>query len=108
MDIDVWSATGAAIGLFIVLALLTIAVLLPYRMRFSLSARSIVAILDSRRAADPVGAEEAYREVALRYEAMYDFNAARIRPLFWAFRAAIVCLVADVALWIVVLERGTP
>jgi hypothetical protein len=106
MDIEVWSATGGAIGLFIVLALLTLAVLLPYRMRFSLSASSIIEILDSRREVDPVTAEEAYREVALRHEAMYDFNAVQIRHLFWAFRLAIVCLVAEVAVWIVVLWRG--
>jgi hypothetical protein len=106
VQIEVWSVTAAAIGLFIVLALLTLAVRLPYRMRFSLSASSMIEIVDSRRDVDPVTTQEAHREVALRHEAMYDFNAIQIRRLLWAFRLAIVCLVAEVALWIVVLWRG--
>jgi hypothetical protein len=87
-------------------ALLTLAILFPYRMRFSISAREMFAILDERsREQDPVPATEALREVALRHEAMYDFNSARIRILLWCFRGAIVCLVAQVAFWIVVLWR---
>jgi hypothetical protein len=108
-DFEIWSAAGGAIALFVVLALLTLAVLLPYRMRFSLSAASIIDIVDSRAndpGAGPVTPREAYREIALRNEAMYDFNAKRIRALLWCFRLAIVCLVGEVALWIVVLARG--
>ena len=49
--------------------------------------------------------EEAYRELALRYEAMYDFNALRVRVLMWFFRIAILCLVGEIGSWIVVLWR---
>lgn len=98
--------TGAAIASLIVTALLTLAVLLPYRMRFSISAREMLGILDERNRDDqPVPGTEALREVALRHEAMYDFNSTRIRVLLWCFRGAIVCLVAQVAVWIVVLWR---
>ena len=73
-------------------------------MRFSVSAREMLGVVDERAPEDPVRAPEAYREVALRYEAMYDFNARWIRRLFWCFRGAIVCLVLEVALWIAVIE----
>jgi hypothetical protein len=98
--------TGAAIASLIVTALLTLAILFPYRMRFSISAREMVGILDARAEMDePVTDTEALREVALRHEAMYDFNSFRIRILLWCFRGAIVGLVAQVAFWIVVLWR---
>lgn len=48
---------------------------------------------------------EALRELALRHEAMYDYNAARIRQLYWCFRIAIVLLVGEVAVWIEVLRE---
>ena len=71
--------TGAAIASLIVTALLTLEVLLPYRMRFSISAREMLGILDERNRDDqPVPGTEALREVALRHEAMYDFNSTRI------------------------------
>ena len=94
-----------AVALLIFLAFLTLAILLPYRMRFSLSAAAIIEIVDSRGEENPVTPVEAYREIALRHEAMYDFNARRIRPLLWCFRVAIVCLVGEVSLWIAVLWR---
>ena len=91
--------------LFIVLALLTLAILWPYQVRFSVSAGEMLAIVRARETDDPVRSEEAYRELALRYEAMYDLNAKRIRVLLWLFRLAIVCLVAEVFAWIGVLQE---
>jgi hypothetical protein len=70
------------------------------------SAGDILAIVRDREEGRPVNSEEAYRELALRYEAMYDFNAKRIRLLFWLFRLAIVCLVAEVFAWIGVLQEA--
>jgi hypothetical protein len=108
-DLHPISYTGAAVALFVVLALLTLTTLLPFRLRFSISAGQMLEIVETRETTtNPVSAKEAYREVALRNEAMYDFNAERIRALLWCFRIAIVCLVAEVALWIVVLWRGEP
>jgi hypothetical protein len=105
LDLISWSLGGLATGLFIVLALLTLAILWPHQVRFSVSAAEMLAIVDDRKPDDPVGAEEAYRELALRYEAMYDLNADRIRALLWLFRLAIVCLVAEVFAWIGVLQE---
>lgn len=98
------SAGGWATTLFIALALLTLAILWPYRIRFSVSAGAMLAILDERLQESPVSAEEALRELALRHEEMYDYNAVRIRRLFWCFRLAIILLVGEVAAWIEVLR----
>lgn len=106
LQISLWSLPSLAVTLFVVLALLTLAILWPFRFRFSVSAKEMLAIVEAREAADAVRAREAYREVALRYEAMYDANAYWIRALFWCFRAAIVCLVGEVGTWIIVLERA--
>lgn len=51
-----------------------------------------------------MGAREAYEELALQYEAMYDHNTPRIRALFSLFRLAILCLLGEVAAWIAVLK----
>ena len=91
--------------MFIAMALRTLAILWPYQVRFSVSAGEMLAIVREREPHEPVGAQEAYGEVALRYEAMYDLNAKRIRALFWLFRLAIVCLVAEVFAWIGVLQE---
>jgi hypothetical protein len=42
-----WSFTSLAIALFVVLAALTFAIL-PYRMRFSISARDMIGIIEGR------------------------------------------------------------
>ena len=42
----------------------------------------MIKIADERRDEDAVGAREAYSELALRYEEMYDYNSLRIRLLF--------------------------
>lgn len=105
LELISFSLAGLATGLFVLLALATLGILWPYRVRFSVSAREIIAIVQAREPSNPVGPEEALRELALRYEAMYDFNSRRIRVLLWCFRGAILCLVAEVAAWIAVLER---
>ena len=102
------SFTGGAFLAFIFLALMTFIILWPYRVRFSLSAAQILAIADERADDRPVSQREAHRELALRHEAMYDFNATRVRLLFWCFRLAIVCLVGEVAAWLVVIYRSKP
>jgi hypothetical protein len=79
----------------------------PFRFRFSVSAIEMLAIVEAREAGHAVDAREALRELAIRYERMYDANARWIRGLYWCFRAAIVCLVGGVATWILVLERAT-
>jgi hypothetical protein len=58
------SLPGLAVAIFAILALLTLAILWPYRLRFSISARDMLSIVESRRDTDdPVRAIEAYREL---------------------------------------------
>jgi hypothetical protein len=100
------SYAGLAVACFVLAAILTLTILWPFRLAFSLSASEFLAILDDRAAEDePVTADEAYRELALRLESNYDLNSRTIQGLFWCFRLAIVCLVAEISAWIVVLWR---
>jgi hypothetical protein len=102
-----WSFSAAAVATFVVLLILTMAILLPYRLRFSLSATEIIEILEERQdSGDPVGGREAYRELALRQDEMYDLNAVWTRALFWLFRGAILFVGLEVAAWTTVLWRG--
>jgi hypothetical protein len=64
----------------------------------------MLAIPDEREEQSPVTAGESLRELALRHEEMYDYNAVRIRWLFWCFRLAIILLVGEVVAWIEVLR----
>jgi hypothetical protein len=103
----VWSFSAAAVGAFMVVGLLTIMILFPYRFRFSVSAGEIIDIVESRaEGEDPVTGVEAHRELALRHEEMYDLNSKWVRLLFWGFRLGILFLVLEVAAWTVVLWRG--
>jgi hypothetical protein len=103
-DFEPVSLDGVVVGSFIATAVLTLVILWPFRFRFSVSAADMIAILQER-ASNPVTATEAYQEVALRLEDLYDRNRERILPLLWCFRGAIVCLVVEVAAWIAIVWR---
>ena len=80
--------------------------LLPFTLRFSLSAAAILKFVDGDAEDDRVTPAEALREVALQYESMYESNAGQIRMLVACFRLAIVCLIGEVGFWLSVLARG--
>jgi hypothetical protein len=95
-----------AIALFLVVALLTLIILLPFGVwRFSLDAALIIGLADARSAAEPVSAVEAYRELALRLRADYVRNGGKIRVLFWLFRAATAVLALEVGAWIIDISQ---
>jgi hypothetical protein len=102
------SYTSGAITAFAGVAFLTLATLLPTGFRFSVDAQRMLEIIERRVLDDPVGAIEAYQVVARQHRWLYDLNHGQIRVLSWCLRGATVCLVAEVALWIVVLERNKP
>ena len=104
--LHVLSFTTAALGSFIAVSLLSLTILLPFTLRFSLSARAILRFFEDVAESDRVSPPEAFREVALQYEAMYDSNATQIRRLAVCFRLAIVCLLGEVGFWLTVLARG--
>ena len=100
------SYTSGALVSFIAVAGLTLAMLLPFTLRLSLSAVEILKVVEGELQDDPFPSAEALREVALQYESMYDSNTRQIRILEACFRLAIVFLVAEVAFWLTALTRG--
>lgn len=98
--------TIAALGSFIAVSLLSLTILLPFTLRFSLSAKAILSFFEDVAEDGRVGSVETLREVALQYEVMYDSNAAQIRFLSACFRLAITCLVFEVGFWLTVLATG--
>ena len=104
--LHVLSYTTAALGSFIAVSLLSLAILLPFTLRLSLSAEAILSFFEDVAEDSRVSPVEALREVALQYESMYDSNTARIRFLDICFRLAITCLVGEVGFWLTVLAGG--
>ena len=100
------SYVGGAIGFFIAVSLLTLAMLVPYRTRFSISAGGVLELV-AASGQNELTAAEALREVALRYEEMYDVNVPRIRGVLVCSRLAIVCILGEVAFWIASLVEST-
>jgi hypothetical protein len=52
-----------------------------------------------------VTANEAYREVALQLESLYDRNRPRVVLLLWFFRGAILSLMLEVGAWLTLFWR---
>jgi hypothetical protein len=102
LDEVAWSA----IGCFLTVGLLSVAVLWPwYGWIFSLSPR--ILLVDYVEADPPASLEEMHRDLALYAEAHYDFNQVRLQRLVWAFQAAVGLLVLEVVLWVIELAvRG--
>jgi hypothetical protein len=105
-SVHLLSFTAAALGSFIAVSLLSLTILLPFTLRFSLSARAILRFFEDVAEEDRINPADTLREVALQYEAMYDSNATQIRRLSACFQLAIVCLVGEVGFWLIVLARG--
>jgi hypothetical protein len=105
-SIEPISWIGLAIVSFVATAAATLAILWPLHVRFSVSAGEILGVVQAREAESrPVDAAEAYSEIAIRLELMYDGNSATIRRLHWVFRGAIVLLSIEVAAWMVALWK---
>jgi len=79
-SLHVVSYTGAAIAVFLVLALLALAALIPYGVAFSISGVKMLGVIEERRASgEPVGARETFVAVADQYQILYDTNRPTIR-----------------------------
>jgi hypothetical protein len=104
--LHVVSYASGAIAAFAGVAVLTLAALLPTGVRFSVDAGRMLEIIERRAADNPVSSIEAYQVVARQHRWLYHVNQGQIRALSWCLRGATVCLVTEVALWIVVLETN--
>jgi hypothetical protein len=103
-ELHLLSYTTGALGSFIAVSLLTLTILFPFTLRFSLSAAAILRVFDA--AEDAATSAKVLREVALQYESMYDANVVQIRILATCFQLAIVCLLGEVGFWLAVLAKG--
>ena len=92
-----------ATACFGALGLLTVALLFPRDgWRFTLAP---TAVIESYAQDPPASTQQLYYDVASSLDEQFDFNADRLRWMFWAFRIASVFLVAGVVAWI--LELAT-
>jgi hypothetical protein len=104
--LEVWSLTTVALGAFVASAVLALLILWPFDFWFSVSARAVLDAVRLQDAAGGTSVDELRRALALQLEWRYDENAEKIRRLQWAFEAAIVALVVEVAVWLFVLWRA--
>jgi hypothetical protein len=100
------SYTTGAIAFFVAASSLTLVMLLPFRLLFSLSASAMLKFFDDGAGDDLVTPADALREVALQYESIHEANTRQVRLFVACFRLAIVCLLGEVGFWLTVLARG--
>ena len=99
-NIGVWG--WVAIAAFAGVALLALAILFPYTWKFEQSARAIIGIVETTP--EPVTAEDAERELALRHEINFDSNRLKLDRLFWCFGAACGLIAIEAVAWVVDLR----
>jgi hypothetical protein len=97
------SFVGLALASFVVSALLALVIFWPFDFRFGLSARAMLAALGDHDGSSSTA--DFFRALALQLEWRYRQNSRKIRRLLWAFELGIVCLVLEVAAWLVVVWR---
>jgi hypothetical protein len=103
-EFALFSLDGVVLVGFLSCAVFTLMILWPFSFRFSLSAAGMIEIIDSRPGTG-VSATEAYREVALRLETLYDRNRPKVVLLLWFFRGAILSLMLEVGAWLTLFWR---
>lgn len=98
--IGVWGVV-AIVG-FVGVALLTVAILWPYRWRFAMGTGPILVAGDDP---DPMSFEDVQAQLAEYHDRNYDLNQPKIDRLFWVFRVACLLLTAETVAWILDLQR---
>lgn len=95
-----WSAIGAFVGV----AFLALVVLWPWTWYFAIGAR--VLFHDHVDVPDRNSPAKLHRFLAERYDRNWDRNQVQLGRLFWCFRAASLCLVVEVCVWLFALGKG--
>jgi len=83
----------------VAVAILTIAILLPYDFGFVMSAKAILR--EEGRGKDLA---EVQKELATDYETNHDDNQKKLNLLFWCLRIACVLLAVETIAWILNLR----
>lgn len=90
-----------AIGAFIALAVLAVAVLLPWPFNWSLDPCALVNDYVDQKPQPPIA--EMLRDLALHHDQSRNNNDSTITWLYWAFRIAAVLLAVEVVAWLLAL-----
>jgi hypothetical protein len=94
-------AGWVAVAFFVASALGGLVVLWPWTWSFVVSPATLIE--DHVDVEDPTSADELALYLARVHEENWNANAARLEWLFWAFRAATICLAAEVCSWLIAL-----
>jgi hypothetical protein len=101
---DPHGLSWVAVGAFVVLGGLTLAILLPRAgWTFRFSARKLIA--EYIETDSPAELAEIHRDLALHLENHYDSNGQHLRVLFWLFRIATAVLVIEILMWLLAIAR---
>jgi hypothetical protein len=97
-----------AIAAFAVVGVATLCVLWPDdNWQFEAIPNQVIGTYIERDDALDVPLHAIHRDLALHMENSYSSNERRrLRPLRWAFRAAVIALVAEVSIWLVELATA--
>jgi hypothetical protein len=97
-----------AIMAFAAVGIATLCVLWPDdNWQFEAIPNQVIATYIERKDGVDVPLHAIHRDLALHMENSYSSNEqSRLRPLRWAFRVAVVALVAEVALWLIELATA--
>jgi hypothetical protein len=90
-----------AIGAFVAVALMAVAILWPYGWRFVMG---IDPILATKTETVPMSFEEVQEQLAEYHWENYGLNQRKIDVLFWLFRTAALLLTAETVAWILDLQ----
>lgn len=91
----------AAIIAFGIIALLTFAILWPWRWRFTLDP---VDFVTNAKALD-LDLDQLKLQLAQFHDANWDFNDRKLKWLYHAYQAGVIVLVAEVLFWILEVRR---
>ena len=89
---EVGTEGWVAIGFFILVAALTLAILWPYKWRFDMGASTILTGSDFN---------QTQTDLAEYHEQNYNLNQGKLDRLFWCFRWACLFLAAETVAWII-------
>jgi hypothetical protein len=99
---ELTSAGWIAVAAFALAAATVLAVLWPWRdWEFSATPRDVIETYIE--AAEPLSLVEIHRDMALHRSASWLSNAQLLGRLYWAFRAGLMLVAAEVAAWTVAL-----
>ena len=94
-------AGWTAVAFFLASAVGGLVILWPWTWSFVVSPTTLIE--DHLEVEEPASAEDLAVYLSVIHDGNWNTNAARLEWLFWAFRAATLCLAAEVVSWLISL-----